>query len=92
MRGPFNDVYLFDDPALIEEVLAGKGRSFHKSRGSKRLRPLLGDGLLTSEEPEHLRNRRLVQPAFNRNRVEAYAPRMVAAAQRLSATLADGRR
>jgi len=90
MRGPFSDVYLFDDPALIEEVLAGKGRSFHKSRGSKRLRPLLGDGLLTSEEPEHLRNRRLVQPAFNRSRVDAYAPRMVGAAQRLSEAFVDG--
>ncbi len=90
LRGPFRDVYLFDDPALLEEVLAGKGRSFQKSRGTKRLRPLLGDGLLTSEEPEHLRNRRLVQPAFNRSRVEAYAPRMVAAAQGLSATLSDG--
>ncbi len=90
VRGPLKDIYLFDDPQLIEQVLAGKGRSFQKSRGSKRLRPLLGRGLLTSEEPEHLRHRRLVQPAFNRNRVDAYAPRMVATAERFGGSWRDG--
>jgi cytochrome P450 len=90
VRGPRRDIYLFDDPQLIEQVLAGKGRSFQKSRGSKRLRPLLGRGLLTSEEPEHLRHRRLVQPAFNRTRVDAYAPRMVATAERFGASWRDG--
>jgi cytochrome P450 len=90
LRGTLTDLYLLDDPDLIEEVLAGKGRSFEKSRGAKRLRPLLGDGLLTSEEPVHLRHRRLVQPAFNRNRVDAYAPNMVAATERLAASWRDG--
>lgn len=37
-------------------------------------REVLGDGLLTSEGEHHLRQRRLIQPIFQRERVEAYAP------------------
>jgi cytochrome P450 len=37
------------------------------------LRLLLGDGLLTSEDPVHLTMRRIVQPAFHRERVAEYA-------------------
>jgi cytochrome P450 len=38
----------------------------------QRARFVLGDGLLTSEEPLHLRQRRLTQPAFHRDRIAAY--------------------
>ena len=54
------DVYVFTEPALVEEVLVGKGASFTKARGTQRLVRLLGRGLLTSEQPQHLRHRRLV--------------------------------
>jgi cytochrome P450 len=37
----------------------------------------MGYGLLTSEEPLHLRQRRLIQPAFHRERMAAYADIMV---------------
>jgi cytochrome P450 len=92
LRGPVSDLYLIDDPQLIEDVLVSKARSFRKGRGVSRLRRLLGNGLLTSEQPDHLRNRRLVAPAFNRRRVEAYGPSMVAAALRRVARWRDGGR
>ena len=38
---------------------------------------LLGEGLLTSEGDHHLRQRRLVQPAFYRDRLVSYAATMV---------------
>jgi cytochrome P450 len=41
---------------------------------------LLGEGLLTSEGEFHLRQRRLVQPAFHRQRIAAYAREMVSRA------------
>ena len=87
LRGPVRDLYAIDDPQLIEEVLVSKARSFRKGRGVSRLRRLLGNGLLTSEQPDHLRNRRLISPAFSRKRVEAYGPSMVAAALRRVAAL-----
>jgi cytochrome P450 len=34
---------------------------------------VLGQGLLTSEEPLHMRQRRLAQPAFHRGRIAGYA-------------------
>ena len=38
----------------------------------QRAKTVLGEGLLTSEEPLHMRQRRLAQPAFHRTRIAAY--------------------
>jgi cytochrome P450 len=54
------------------------------------MRRLLGEGLLTSDEPLHLRQRRLVQPAFHRERVAGYAATMIAAARAATERLTDG--
>jgi cytochrome P450 len=73
-------------PEAIEEVLVTRSRDFVKSPGVRLLRPLLGDGLLLSEGDLWLRQRRLVQPAFHRQRVAAYGDVMTAfAARRLEA-------
>jgi cytochrome P450 len=69
--GPRRTV-LFYHPDAIEEVLVTRSRDFVKSPGVKLLRPLLGEGLLLSEHDFWLRQRRLVQPAFHRQRVAAY--------------------
>jgi cytochrome P450 len=63
---------LFYHPDAIEEVLVTRSRDFVKSPGVRLLRPLLGEGLLLSEHDFWLRQRRLVQPAFHRQRVAAY--------------------
>lgn len=42
----------------------------------QRARILLGEGLLTSEGEEHLAQRRTLQPAFHRQRMEEYLPVM----------------
>ncbi len=86
----WQDFYLFDDPDGIRDLLVTHGRDFVKSRGAESLKRLLGEGLLTSEEPLHMRQRRLVQPAFHRERIAGYAATMVAQAQAASAELADG--
>lgn len=59
---------------LCNEVLVSKADAFVKGFGlSVFARPLLGDGLLTSERDEHRRNRRLVSPAFVHSRIGGYA-------------------
>ena len=88
-RGPLRSVYLVTRPALVEEVLVTQARAFHKGRGVERLRPLLGNGLLTAEQPEHLANRRLVQPAFHRTRLSDYGRIMVEATLARVATWRD---
>ncbi len=65
--------YLINHPELIQDVLVTHHRSFVKSRALQVARRLLGDGLLTSEGELHLRQRRLVQPAFHRQRMAAYS-------------------
>jgi cytochrome P450 len=74
--------YFIDDAEGIAEVLVTKGRSFKKGRGLERIRILLGEGLLTSEEPLHLARRRIVQPAFHRERIDGYARTMIDATNR----------
>jgi cytochrome P450 len=82
--------FMLDDPALIEDVLVTKARDFKKGRGIQRLKRLLGEGLLASEEPLHLRRRRLLQPAFHRDRIAAYGRQMVAATLERIAAWKDG--
>ena len=65
-------------------------RNFTKSRGLERAKKLLGDGLLTSEGAHHLRQRRLIQPAFHRERIAGYAAVMVADAARMRERWQDG--
>lgn len=68
---------LISEPDLIEQVLVTDARLFEKSRGLKRLRTVLGNGLLTSEGEFHLRQRRLSSKAFRRQRIANYAEAMV---------------
>ncbi|HEX6574768.1 MAG TPA: cytochrome P450 [Gemmatimonadaceae bacterium] len=77
-------IYLFSHPDLIRDVLVTNGRNFHKSRGLERAKRLLGNGLLTSEGEFHLRQRRLAQPAFHRQRIASYATTMSDYASRTS--------
>lgn len=83
-------VYLLSDPELINEVFLTRARDVMKGRGLQAARPLLGNGLLTSEGEFHLRQRRLSQPAFHKQRIAAYADQMVAEALRHQQSWAEG--
>jgi cytochrome P450 len=71
--------FLLDDPAFIEEALVFKAEDYRKGRGVQRLKRLVGNGLLSSEDPIHLRQRRMIQPAFHSDRIAGYGRQMVAA-------------
>jgi cytochrome P450 len=83
-------VCVVTDPAAIEQVLVAQSHNFTKSRGYKALHAILGEGLLTSEGDLWKRHRRLVQPAFFRERIAAYAPMMTAAAGQVADGWQDG--
>ena len=66
--------YVVNHPQLIREVLVTKHKSFR--RPPMLVRPLAkvdGQGLVLSEGDLWLRQRRLMQPAFNPKRFEGYA-------------------
>ena len=69
-------VYLINHPDLIKDVLVTHQKQFKKGRGLEQIKRLLGEGLLTSEGEFHLRQRRLMQPAFHRQRIAAYGEAM----------------
>lgn len=75
-------MYVLSHPEMVRHVLVTHHRNFIKSLALQRARSLLGQGLLTSEGDHHLRQRRLAQPAFHRDRVASMAATMVADAER----------
>jgi cytochrome P450 len=77
-------IVFLNDPDYIREVLVTQASSFVKERTVKRMKVLLGEGLITSDDPIHIRQRRIAAPAFHRQRIAAYADQIVAiaAAQR----------
>jgi cytochrome P450 len=65
-------IYQINHPSLIEDLLIKDASKHHRGIVMQRARVVLGEGLLTSEEPLHMRQRRLMQPAFLRQRIAAY--------------------
>lgn len=72
-----HDVVLLLEPDDIREVLIDKAASFGKDRTQKRMKILLGEGLITSDGETHRRGRRIAAPAFHRRRIERYADQIV---------------
>jgi cytochrome P450 len=69
-------VFLASHPDLIEQVLVTDAKHYIKHFGARNYKPVLGNGLVTSEGDFWLRQRRLSQPAFLKHRVLTYAPVM----------------
>ena len=65
-------IFQFNHPQLIQELLLRDAPHHHRGLVMQRARLVLGEGLLTSEAPLHLRQRRLAQPAFHRQRIASY--------------------
>jgi cytochrome P450 len=75
--GPVH-LYFANHPDLVREVLVTRGKSFRKlPRLIRCLREVDGNGLVLSEGDFWLRQRRLVQPAFNVKRFDGYAKTIV---------------
>ena len=67
------DVFQLNHPDLIADFFLRDAPNHHRNIVMQAGRQVLGTGLLTSEEPLHMRQRRLAQPAFLRDRIAAYA-------------------
>jgi cytochrome P450 len=89
-RVGFQQMYLVNRPDLIEEILVTSQANFKKSRMLQRAKILLGEGLLTSEGDFHIRQRKMIQPAFYRERLTRYASDMVACTQAAQARWKHG--
>jgi cytochrome P450 len=68
--------YFLSHPDYIKHVLVDNNQNYVKGRGLALTKPVVGEGLLTSEGELHQRQRRLIQPAFHRRRIAALAETM----------------
>ena len=78
-------IVFVNDPDWINELLVTQASSFVRERTLKRMKILLGEGLITSDDPIHMQQRRIVAPAFHRQRIAGYADQIVSSA----ASIAD---
>jgi cytochrome P450 len=77
-------------PDAIEEVLVRQNRNFVKNVTEPVWWALLGNGLLLNEGDSWIRQRRLMQPAFHRQRISEYGRTVVAFTQRHLASWRPG--
>jgi cytochrome P450 len=83
-------VFQFNHPEMVQEVLVRDAAMQHRGIVMQRAKFVLGEGLLTSEEPLHMRQRRLVQPGFHRQRIAAYGETMLQFAEEMMARWRSG--
>ncbi|MFD7442548.1 cytochrome P450 [Streptomyces sp. NPDC059909] len=83
------ELYAVFSAAGAQQVLATESANFRKDNAFyQEVRESFGNGLLTSQDEDYLRQRRLVQPLFTRRRVDGYAK---AVTDETTALLADWR-
>ncbi len=81
--GPFSyfrilhqHLYLATDAEIVKDVLITRQSYFGRDLGAIILRELVGDGLITRDEPDHKERRRILQPAFHREQIASYVEAM----------------
>jgi cytochrome P450 len=81
-------IYFFNHPDHAKHVLADNAGNYHKGIGlAEARRRVLGDGLLTSEGEQWRNQRRLIQPAFRRDRLAGFASAVTDAGEVLTSRL-----
>jgi cytochrome P450 len=86
----FFTILMVSSPQGAHELLVEKADAFKKSAGlSIFARPLLGDGLLTSERDVHKRQRRMMAPVFAHKRIAGYGDVMVAKTRAAARAIAE---
>ena len=81
------EAYLLVHPDSVKHVLQEDNPNYPKHPfNNGKLKAMVGEGLLTSEGSFWLRQRRLIQPAFNRQRLASLGTLMTEANERRMAT------
>ena len=77
-------VFLLGSPGHVRHVLQDNHGNYRRAPFHDKLKPVLGEGLVTSDGDLWRRQRRLVQPAFATGRVRSFVPIMAEAAINLA--------
>jgi cytochrome P450 len=83
-------ILFVNHPDIVEDVLVHQNRKFIKHYRLRQAKQTLGEGLLTSEGEFWRAQRKLMQPAFHRERIAAFGELMVDFTERLIASWEEG--
>ncbi len=78
---PGRALFIVSTPEAAKYVLQDNHRNYTKAMTYQFIEPVVGKGLLTSEDDLWLRQRRLVAPMFHRERVRSYGETMIETTQ-----------
>src|SRR5262245_35305776 len=70
-------VYFFNSTEQIKDIFVTHPAQFRRNRILERARKLMGNGLITSDGAEHIRQRRLLQPSFHQYRIARHCDAIV---------------
>ncbi|GIV96250.1 MAG: cytochrome P450 [Herpetosiphonaceae bacterium] len=88
--GPW-PVILLSSPLYADAILVEAAETFEKSPLLRKfMRPIIGNGLLTSENAFHRRQRKLVAPSFQHRHLAVYAETMSTTAEQSHRSWGDG--
>ncbi|GAA5153807.1 cytochrome P450 [Pseudonocardia eucalypti] len=85
-------IYLLNSPEFIRRVQVTEADSFDRGRIFEKARMFVGQGLVTTDGAFHLRQRRIMQPLFHRDRVIRHVDVMRERTARMVATWRPGQR
>ena len=81
---PGRPIFVLADPAHVRRVLQENNANYRRTPFHDKLKAVLGEGLLTSEDSLWHRQRRLLQPAFRAERTRRFVETMGDAAAALA--------
>lgn len=84
-------VHVLTRPEHVHTVLVGQAQQFGRGRIFDRLRPMFGNGIVTTDGEFHRKQRRMIQPAFNRRHIAEYTGMMCRQAEVMAGSWTAGR-
>ena len=92
VRFAVEDVMVVSRPELVNDVLVARRADFSKAYLTSLMHPLLAGSMLLADSDSWLHQRKLVLPAFHRERLDTYALLMAEEARRACAAWVPGQR
>ncbi|HUE66961.1 MAG TPA: cytochrome P450 [Candidatus Acidoferrum sp.] len=92
VRFAVEDVMVVSRPELVNDVLVARRADFSKAYLTSLMHPLLAGSMLLADSDSWLHQRKLVLPAFHRERLDTYAFLMAEEARRACAAWVPGQR
>jgi cytochrome P450 len=84
--------YLVNNPDLMRDIQVKEVKKYSKGVQYDKVRPTMGNGLTNAGGEEHLKHRRMIQPAFHHSRIAGYTMIMRELALQMTESWREGDR